>query len=182
MLRELGASIVDADVIAREVVAPKTAGLAAVVDHFGTDVLAQDGSLDRKKLGALVFADDDARAALNRITHPRIAVASQAQIAAHTSAGAPLVIYEAALLVEARRHHGMRGLIVVTVPTDIQLQRLMARDHIDAEAARARIQSQLALHEKVKLADFVIDNSGSRDATSAQVQALWTRLTAPGTG
>jgi dephospho-CoA kinase len=173
MLRELGAPVVDADELARRVVEPGSPGLAAIVERFGPDVLDAAGALDRKQLGARVFADPEARAALNAITHPRIAELSQREIARHAEAGAPVVIYEAALIVENRLHLGLDGLIVVSVPPEIQLARLRARDGLGQDAARARLAAQLPLADKVAVADQVIDNAGTVEETRAQVARVW---------
>jgi dephospho-CoA kinase len=176
MLRELGAPIIDADELARRVVEPGTPGLAAVVQRFGGGVVDGDGRLDRKALGAIVFADPDARRALNAITHPRIAAAGQEELARLRAGGAPLVIYEAALLVENKIHLGLDGLIVVAVAPEVQLHRLMARDGIGEAEARARVAAQLPLADKLAVADWVVDNGGGVDDTRRQVVALWTRL------
>ncbi|GAB4524699.1 MAG: dephospho-CoA kinase [Haliangiales bacterium] len=178
MLRALGADIVDADLVAREVVAPGSPALAELRAHFGDDIIGADGGLDRKALGARVFGDEDARQALNRITHPRIAQASQQKIAALAAGGADPIIYEAALIVENRLYPAMQGLIVVSVPEAMQIERLMARDDIDRAAAEARVRAQLALADKVAVASHVIDNSRSRADTEAQVEALWRELSA----
>jgi dephospho-CoA kinase len=176
MLRELGAHVIDADQVARDVVAPGTPALAEIQARFGPAVLHEDGTLDRKKLGAIVFADPDARRALERITHPRIAAATQQEIARLGAAGVDPVIYDAALIVENRLYAWMQGLIVVSVPPEVQVARLMIRDDIDEAAAQARIAAQLPLAEKVAVATHVIDNSGTRADTEAQVHALWERL------
>jgi dephospho-CoA kinase len=178
MLRELGAHVIDADQVARDVVAPGTPALAEIQARFGPAVLHEDGALDRKKLGAIVFADPDARRALERITHPRIAAATQQEIARLAAAGVDPVIYDAALIVENRLYTWMQGLIVVSVPPEMQVARLMIRDDIDEPAAQARIAAQLSLAEKVAVATHVIDNSGTRADTEAQVRALWERLQA----
>lgn len=177
MLRELGAAVVDADELARQVVEPGAPALAEIVARFGTEILDGEGRLDRKKLGAIVFADPEARGALERITHPRISQASQAAIAAHAAQGADPVIYDAALIVERGLYRWMNGLIVVTVSPDVQMQRLIARDQCTAGEAAARIAAQLPLADKVAVADYIIDNSGSLDETRAQVVALWERVT-----
>jgi dephospho-CoA kinase len=176
MLRELGAHVIDADQVARDVVAPGTPALAEIQERFGPAVLHEDGTLDRKKLGAIVFADVDARRALERITHPRIAAATQQEIARLAAAGVDPVIYDAALIVENRLYTWMQGLIVVSVPPEVQVARLMIRDDTDEAAAHARIAAQLPLAEKVAVATHVIDNSGTRADTEAQVRALWQRL------
>ena len=177
-LAELGVPIVDADALAREVVAPGTPGLAAIVERFGSDVLLADGSLDRKKLGEQVFSDPEARRALNAITHPRIAAAGLEKLRALADHPAPYRLYEAALLVENGMATAFAALVVVTVDEATQLARLMARDGSTADEARARIASQLPLAEKVEVADHVIDNSGAPEATRAQVRALHDALVA----
>jgi len=177
-LAELGVPIVDADALAREVVAPGTPGLAAIVERFGPDVLLADGSLDRKKLGERVFSDPDARRALNAITHPRIAAAGLEKLRALADHPAPYRVYEAALLVENGMAKAFAALVVVTVDEATQLARLMARDGSTEDEARARIASQLPLAKKVEVADHVIDNSGAPAATRAQVHALHDTLVA----
>lgn len=182
LLRELGAPVVDADALAREVVAPGSPGLAEIVARFGDQVLLPDGQLDRKQVGALVFGDDEARQALEAITHPRIAAAGQERLAALRAAGEPVAFYEAALIVEKGLQRGLDGLVVVAVPEPVQIERLRARDGIDAEAARARIRAQLPLADKVAAATHVIDNAGTRASTRRQVEELWTELQDQGDG
>lgn len=177
-LAALGVPIVDADALAREVVAPGTAGLAAIVERFGSDVLLADGALDRKKLGELVFSDADARRALNAITHPRIAAAGMEKLRALADHPAPYRIYEAALLVENGMAKAFAALVVVTVDEATQLRRLMARDGSSEAEAGARIASQLPLAKKIEVADHVIDNSGTPEETNARVRALHDTLTA----
>jgi dephospho-CoA kinase len=176
-LAELGAPVVDADRLAREVVEPGQPALAELVREFGEDILFPDGTLDRKKLGAIVFADAGKRARLNAITHPRIAAQGQAEIARHVAAGAPIVIYEAPLIVENGLHHGLGGLIVVSLPEDVQLRRVMARDNLDETAAKARLAAQFPLEKKLAAATHVVDNAGTPEQTRAQVEALWRQLT-----
>lgn len=178
MLRELGAPIVDADLLAREVVEPGTPALAEIATRFGPDMIDDSGRLDRKRLAARVFADDVSRAQLNAITHPRIAEASRAAMGAMRGLGHPVAVYEAALLVENRIHLGLDGLIVVAVSEDEQIARLCRRDGIDADAARARLAAQLPLAAKVAAADWVIDNGGSTEDTRAQVERVWREVQA----
>lgn len=173
MLRALGAPVVDADAIAREVVEPGQPALAEIVGRWGPGVLGPDGRLDRKRLAAIVFADPDERRALEAITHPRIAERSRARIAEFAARGAPAVVYEAALIVENKLYEWMDALIVVAVPPDVQRARLMARDGITAAEADARIAAQLPLADKVAVATYVVDNSGSVDDTRAQVERIW---------
>ncbi len=178
MLAEHGAAIVDADAIARQVVAPGTAALAVIARRFGNDLIGPDGNLDRARLGALVFADPAARRDLEAITHPHIRAASQIEIANHIAAGVEIVVYEAPLIVENDLHTQpwMHGLIVVAVPVEVQIDRLRERDQLDPEAARARLAAQLPLADKIAVADYVVDNSGSLEQTRAQVDAIWDRL------
>ncbi len=176
LLRARGAAVVDADQLARAVVMPGQPALTELLVRFGPDILAPDGTLDRKALGARVFADPAARRDLERITHPRIAAAAQAAIAAHASAGAPVVFYEAALLIENGVHRGLDGTIVVAAPPAIQATRLAARDGLDDAAVTARLAAQLPLAEKVAVATWVIDNDGDRAALAAAVDRLWHTL------
>jgi dephospho-CoA kinase len=159
--RGRGAAVVDADALAREVVAPGSEGLAALVAAFGAHVLAEDGSLDRKKLAAEVFGDAQKLARLNGITHPRIAALSAKRMAELDARGEPLACYEAALLVENGLADAFRPLVVVSAPLEAQVARARARDAADEAAVRARIAAQLALDEKVRAADVVVKNDGT---------------------
>lgn len=176
MLNALGVPVVDADELARRVVEPGTPALAEIVERFGLGVLDDDGRLHRKRLGAIVFADSDARLALERITHPRIAQAGRDEIARHIAGGASVVVYEAALIVENNLHKAMNALIVVSVSADVQRRRLMARDGIDEAAAQRRIDAQLPLADKIAVADHVVDNSGTIEQTRARVHELWREI------
>ncbi len=169
--RELGVTVVDADALAREVVAKGTDGLAEIVTTFGADVLDADGALDRKKLGAIVFDDEDARKTLERITHPRIAMLSMQRMASVAASGAPYGLYEAALLVEKGTHRTMNGLVVVAVSPDVQLARVMSRDGLDEQAARARLAAQMPLDEKLAAATWTIWNDADVDTLNARVDA-----------
>jgi dephospho-CoA kinase len=176
--RELGAPVVDADALARQVVEPGSPGLARIVERFGSEILDERGALDRKRLGAIVFASDEDRRALNAITHPLIAQAAAAKMHELAEAGHPIAIYEAALIVENDLQKQLQGLIVVSLPAALQLERLQARDGLGPEEARARLDAQFPLDDKVAVADFVIDNSGAPSQTRDQVVALWKRLLA----
>ena len=179
ILRRLGAAVVSADELAREVVAPGSATLARLEEHFGSGILLPSGELDRTALGALIFSDPQARAALNAIIHPAIAALSLARLAQLTAADWPLVVYEAPLLFEAGAEGRVDAVLVVTVPEAQQLQRLMARDRLSAAAARERIAAQLPQAEKAARADFVIANDNTVAALEAQVRALFVRLAPP---
>jgi dephospho-CoA kinase len=170
--RALGVPVIDADLIAREVVEPGSEGLAAVVDAFGEGILAPDGSLDRAALGDVVFAAPEKRRVLNAILHPRIAARSAQRIAALDAAGEKLACYEAALLVENNLADAFRPLVVVAVPPDVQLARAMARDGSTEEQARARIAAQLPLANKIVAADHVIDNGGETTTTERRADEV----------
>ncbi len=176
LLRERGAVVVDADELARDVVAPGTDGHAAIVKRFGTQVLLDDGALDRKSLGDIVFADPGARHDLEAILHPRIADASAVAIARALAAGDEPVFYDAALLVERGAHRGFAGLVVVACARETQIARLRRRDGLGREAAVARLDAQMPLAEKVSVADWVIDNEGPVDALPAQLDRLLATL------
>jgi dephospho-CoA kinase len=179
MLRELGAHVLDADVIAREVVEPGTLGLAEVASRF-PGVLGPDGRLDRAKLGARVFADPAERAALNALLHPRIGAAFLEKTQALAEQGVERVIYDAPLLIENGLHAGMNGVVLVWVPRELQKQRLMARDGLGAEAAEARLAAQLPLEEKRRHATWIVDNTGDLNSTRAQVEEVWRAMLARG--
>jgi dephospho-CoA kinase len=169
LLASRGAAVVDADVLARQVVEPGQPGLAELVARFGAAILAPDGRLDRKRLGAIAFADPAARADLGRITHPRIAAASAAAIATWADAGANVVFYEAALLVENHAYTHLAGLIVVAAPPEVQYARLVERDRLSPEDARARIAAQAPLADKLAAATWVIENTGDLAALEGEV-------------
>lgn len=170
-LRGRGLPIVDADLLAREVVAPGTEGLRAVVDAFGQGVIGSDGGLDRAAVGRLVFADPAARRALEGITHPRITALGFERAAEHAKAGEPLVCYEAALIVENGAADAFRPLVVVACPEDVQLARLLGRGATRDEAL-ARIRSQRPLADKVAVADHVIDTTGTLEQGAARADQV----------
>ncbi len=170
--RALGVPVVDADQIAREVVAPGTPGLAAVADAFGPSVLQPDGALDRARLAEVVFSNPDQRRRLNAILHPLIQTASAAHLAALVARGELLACYEAALLVENGLADAFRPLVVVAVAEEAQVTRAMARDGATEEQARARIAAQLPLATKVAAADYVIDTTGPREETAKRVDEV----------
>ncbi len=177
MFAHLGARIVDADLLAREVVMPGQPAHAEIVREFGSDVLQEDGSLDRKRLGAVVFADAARRKRLEAITHPAIHARQQRILSVYDEeAFEGIVIWDAALLIESSSARGMDKVVVVVADAATELGRLMARDGFSEEAARRRIASQMPLSEKVKVADYVIDNSGSRAETERRVREVYRAL------
>lgn len=176
MFRAHGVGVVDADQLAREIVEPGTEALAQIVATFGPEMVDEEGRLLRKKLGERVFGDAEALASLNRITHPRIAALGMQRLMELQRTDAPYLLYEAAILVEQGMAKSFAGLIVVHVGSDVQLARLMARDGAGEADARARIASQMPLADKIALADFTIDNSGTEAETRASVDALHAEL------
>ncbi len=160
-LRERDVPVIDADQLARDAVRKGSPGLAAVVATFGAGVLAEDGALDRKKLAALVFGDEPKRAALNAIVHPIVTTLTFQRAAELRDEGHELACYEAALIVENGVADAFRPLVVVSAPEATQLARACARDRASEEEIQARIRAQMPLAEKVKVADFVIENVGS---------------------
>lgn len=175
----LGAAVVSADQLAREAVLPGSPTLAALVRRFGSGILLADGRLNRAALAALVFGDAAARADLNRITHPAVAALAEERLARLRATGSPLIVYEAPLLFEAGAERRVDAVLVVTASGAQQLERLQRRDRLSREEALARLQAQMPLAEKVRRADFLLDNSGPLDETTRQVKELFHRLTAP---
>jgi dephospho-CoA kinase len=174
MLAKAGVPVVDADVLAREAVAPGSDGLRAVVERFGTGVLAADGSLDRKALGAIIFHDVDARRDLNLIVHPRVAQLAVERLAAlRESVHHEIAVYEVPLLFE----NGLEGMVdttlLVAVSPEVQRARLMARDNAGPVDADARIASQMSLEEKRAKADHVLENDGTVDDTARRLAVVW---------
>ena len=172
-----GARVIDADQLARQVVAPGTPGLAEVVEAFGTQVLGPDGALDRAALGERVFGDEAARRRLEAITHPRIAARFLQETERAAEQGVPVLVYEAALLVESGARAAVQELVVVAATPEVQVARVAARDGLGEAAARARIAAQAPLKEKLAVADHVIKNEGSLAELEAQVQRLWEEWT-----
>jgi dephospho-CoA kinase len=178
MLRDAGIPVLDADVLARQVVEPGQPAHAEIAAAW-PDVIGPDGAIDRKKLGARVFSDPGARAKLEAITHPRIQERAEAEARALEAAGHKLAFYEASLLVESNRHRDFDGLVVVTASEEQQLHRAMARDGSTREQALARLRAQMPAEEKRRAATHLIDNSGDLAATQRQVSELVASLGGP---
>jgi dephospho-CoA kinase len=160
-LRARGVPVVDADALARASVAPGTPALAEIARAFGRDVLAADGTLDRKRLGALVFADAEARRRLEAITHPAVRAAMAAETARLAAARHPLAFYDTPLLYEVGLDRDLDSVAVVWVPREVQRARLEARDGLGPGEAEARLAAQLPIDEKAARADFVVENTGA---------------------
>jgi dephospho-CoA kinase len=174
MFRELGAVIIDADQVARLVVEPGQPAWKEIVERFGKEVLNPDGTINRSRLGEIVFRDEEKREELNRITHPRIIERIKEIIEKYRKEGAKIVIIEAALIVEKG---GMKpiidDLIVVTADEETQMRRLTQMVGLSQEDALLRIKSQMPTSEKIKHATYVIDNSGGLEETREQVKKVW---------
>ncbi len=180
VFRELGCSVLDADQVARDVVEPGTKGLRLVVDAFGESVLGPDGTLDRAKLGSIVFADKEKRLLLNSIIHPLVFEAQDRWIkerAADDPEG--IAIVDAALMIESGGFRRFDKLIVVWCEPELQLQRLMARDDLSRQDAEKRIASQMSQEDKKSHADFLIDTSKGHDDTCRQVANVFRQLKLP---
>lgn len=171
LLAAHGATIIDADVLAREVVAPGTPGLAAVTARFGAGVLRADGSLDRGALGRIVFADAVARSDLEAIIHPAV----RARAAALTAAAPPgaVVVQVIPLLVETGQQGTFDQVVVVDVDPEVQLSRIVRRDGLSGAEARARISAQAGREARLAAANVVLRNNGTRDDLAAAVDRLW---------
>jgi dephospho-CoA kinase len=178
ILESLGAVVIDADKLAREVVEPGTPGLAAVVDEFGPDVLAADGGLDRPAVGAIVFADQTARRRLEGILHPLIRARS-AEIEAETPTDV-LVVHDIPLLAESGQADRFDAVLVVDVPAEIQVQRMMADRGMSREDAQARVAAQAGREDRLAIATHVIDNTGTREDLRDRVTEVFERLVSTG--
>ena len=178
LLRRLGASIVDADVLAREVVAPGHEGWNEIVATFGRAVLQPDQTLDRQMLRTIIFNNPHARKQLEAIIHPRVRALAEQRIREHAAAGVELIVYEVPLLFEGKIHEWLRPVILVACDVNVQRQRLQQRDRIDAAAAQKIIDAQMSLEEKRQLADYVVENDGSLEDLEAQVRAIIAKIQA----
>jgi dephospho-CoA kinase len=176
-LADLGAHVVDADVVAREVVEPGTAALAAIAEEFGGGVLTSEGALDRAALGAIVFADPERRRRLEAITHPAVKERSRALFAAADGPG-EVVVYDVPLLAESRGADGFEAVVVVEAPASVRLRRLEELRGMPRAEAERRIAAQATDEERRALADHVIDSSGSLKHTLEQTDALFAALSA----
>jgi len=177
VLAELGCRVLDADKTSRETVAPGTPGLEAVVQEFGPDILQPDGTLDRAKLGALVFADEERRQRLNSILHPFIIAKQDEQLRRWEQEDAGgIAVVDAALMIESGGYRRFDKLIVVHCRPEIQFHRLLERDSLTPEAARQRIAAQMPQEEKKRHADYLIDTSDGFESARSQTEAVYREL------
>ncbi|MCW5959525.1 MAG: dephospho-CoA kinase [Pyrinomonadaceae bacterium] len=177
VFRELGAFVLDADETAREVVMPGTVGLVQIVEEFGAQVLTESGELDRPKLGAIVFSDEQKRQRLNAIVHPLV-YNKQNEWLAECELEDPngIAVVDAALMIESGGYKRFDKLIVVWCDADIQLKRLMLRNNLSETEALKRINAQMPQEEKKSFADFLIDTSGGFEAATDQAKAVFEKL------
>jgi dephospho-CoA kinase len=173
LLRELGATVIDADEATRAVQAPGSPGLQQLVEAFGPEILTPDGALDRPRLAAIVFSDPEARRRLNEIIHPLVRewMAERQREAAER--GDASVVLEVPLLLETRGAEGLDAVVLVYAPEDVQLKRLIEARGMDEQAARARIASQMPIEEKRRLASHVIPNTGTLEELRTQTERTW---------
>lgn len=179
-LSDLGASVIDADGIARFVVLPGQPALAEIAERF-PEVIHSNGTLDRAKLAERIFNNEKDRKALNAIIHPRIQQKVIELVDWNREQGFEIIIYDAPLLIENKLHEGMDGVILVAAPEEVQIARLMKRNDFTREQAIARLRSQLSLDDKkaaiAKQPNWIIDNSGDLAALKARVMAVWREIT-----
>lgn len=168
-----GAVLIDADQVARDVVAPGGPAYQPLIDRFGTGIVASDGTVDRPALAAIAFADDAARADLNAITHPAIGVAMIQALEALAETDDIVVLAIPLLTALHRETMKLDKVVVVDCPTDIALERLLSQRGMDRTDAEARIRAQISREERMKDADYVLDNSGDRATLEAEVERLW---------
>lgn len=176
LLSQVGFPIIDADLVAHRLQQPGQPGFERLVEQFGRSLVAMDGSLDRQRLGQLVFNDQAARSQLNQVMQPLIRDAIMGQLASLKNAVVPTIILDAPLLFEQGYDEDCNLVVVVTVDKATQLARLMERDGLSQAAARARVAAQMPLNEKAARADIVIDNNGDYDHLRQQVARLVKRL------
>jgi dephospho-CoA kinase len=173
MLADRGAFTVDADHVVHALMGPGSELSRSIGGAFGAGVLASDGSVDRKALGAIVFADEGARARLNRLVHPVVIAEEKRLLAEAERRGVQVAVVDAALMIEAGTYRNYDCLLVVFCEKRLQIQRLMSRDGLTHREAEQRVEAQLPAEEKASFADFVIDTSGDLAGTERQVQAFW---------
>ena len=176
ILKRQGAAIINADVLAREVVEPGHQAWTEIVNTFGTAVLQPDRALDRQKLRAIIFDDPDARKKLESIIHPQVRALAEQRIREHAAAGYAVIVYEVPLLFEGNLQEWLRPVILVACDVDTQRNRLQSRDNLSAAQAQKHIDAQMSLEAKRRLADYVIENNGSLEDLKRQVQAVLEKI------
>ncbi len=177
VFEELGCSVLDSDLTARQVVEPGTEGLDSIVENFGKGILRKNGTLDRKKLAAIVFADKSKMQLLNSIVHPLV-FEKQEEWLTEQAIRRPdgIAVIDAALMIESGSHQRYDKIVVVWCNSDIQLKRLMLRDNLSSSEAQKRIDAQMSQKKKMSFADFLIDTSDGFESTRNQVNEIYRRL------
>ena len=176
MLRELGAEVVNADELARDIVQPGTEAWKEIIAAFGAEILRDDRTIDREKLRRIVFQDQKARERLESITHPRIRALAQRKAEKLAAEGAEIIVYEAPLFFENRAHLWVRPVILVACGAAQQRQRLRQRDGLSEEEIAQHLNAQMPLEEKRRLADFIIENNGDLEELRRQVEEVWEKI------
>lgn len=176
-LKRLGAHIIDADIIAREIVEPGEPAYGEIVREFGRSILKEDGTLDRKGLGRIVFSDKEALEKLNAITHPRIKERiTQEALEIEKRCEDPVIVVDIALLIELGMHTAVSSVIVVYSPEDEQIRRMLQRDGLTEQDARDRLKAQMPIKEKLKYADHIIENTGTVESALARTRDVWEEI------
>jgi dephospho-CoA kinase len=178
ILRRLGAAIINADELSREVVQPEQEAWKEIIKTFGPDILQEDKTLDRGKLRKIVFDNPEARKKLEAIIHPRVRALAERNISELAAAGSSIIVYEVPLLFEAQIHLWLRPVILVACDIETQKQRLLERDHLTELEAQQHLDAQMSLVEKRKLADYVIENNGTLEELEQQVREVLRKIQA----
>lgn len=178
ILKQLGAAVINADELSREVVQPGKGAWKEIVETFGANVLQSDKTLDRKKLRTVVFDNPDARKKLEAIIHPKVRALAEEKIRELAAAGRSIIVYEVPLLFEGQLHHWLRPVILVACDINTQRQRLRDRDQLTNTEAQQHIDAQMSLEEKRKLADYVIENNGNIEELEQQVKSVLENIAA----
>lgn len=180
MLQRLGAKIIDADELAREIVEPGQEAWREIIAAFGREIIRQDQSINREKLRKKVFEDEQARKRLESITHSRIRTLAQQKIQQLAREGAEIIVYVVPLLFENRLHLWLRPVILVACDSAIQKERLQKRDKLNEREIRRHLEAQMGLEEKKKLADFIVENDGSLEELEKKVREVWEKIVGSG--
>jgi dephospho-CoA kinase len=178
ILRRLGAAIINADDLSREVVHPGQDAWKEIIDAFGPNILHEDKTLDRRKLRQIVFENPEARKKLEAIIHPRVRALAERKISELAAAGSSIIVYEVPLLFENQIHLWLRPVIVVACKIETQKKRLLERDHLTELEAQRHLDAQMSLEDKRKLADYVIENDGTLEELEQQVRAVLQKIQA----
>jgi dephospho-CoA kinase len=178
ILRRLGAAIINADELSREVVQPEQGAWEEIIKTFGPDILQEDKTLDRRKLRKIVFDNPEARKKLEAIIHPRVRALAERRISELATAGSSVIVYEVPLLFEAQIHLWLRPVILVACDLETQKKRLLERDHLTEFEAQQHLDAQMSLEEKRKLADYVIENDGTLEELEQGVRAVLQKIQA----